>query len=240
MAQKKTTAKKRSASAKSSTKATAAKKAAPKPKPRAAKTKAAPAKATATKAVAKARTTPAASSGQTVSAGSIASPKGALMKLGSLKPAKGSWPKRQRIGRGHGSGMVKTGGEGGKGQTVRSGGGKGPSFEGGQTPWARRLPHKRGYSQKARDIGHFRARYAVVNLHQLSGWDASVEVSPESLKERGVLSTTLDGVKILGGGKTGKALPQGLKFRDVVFSASALEALKAAGATLPEPVAEPA
>ena len=113
------------------------------------------------------------------------------MKLGALKPAKGSWPKRQRIGRGHGSGMVKTGGEGGKGQTVRSGGGKGPAFEGGQTPWARRLPHKRGYSQKARDIGHFRSRYAVVNLHQLSAWDPSVEVSPESLKERGILSSTL-------------------------------------------------
>jgi large subunit ribosomal protein L15 len=221
MAEKKTTAKKSSASAKSSAKATAAKKAAP--KATAAKAKAAPAKATATKAV------------STVTAGSIASSNGALMKLGSLKPAKGSWPKRQRIGRGHGSGMVKTGGEGGKGQTVRSGGGKGPAFEGGQTPWARRLPHKRGYSQKARDIGHFRARYAVVNLYQLSGWDASVEVSPESLKEKGILSATLDGVKILGGNKAGKTLPQGLKFRDVVFSASALEAIKAAGATLPEP-----
>jgi large subunit ribosomal protein L15 len=157
------------------------------------------------------------------------------MKLGALKPAAGSWPKRQRIGRGHGSGMVKTGGEGGKGQTVRSGGGKGPAFEGGQTPWARRLPHKRGYSQKARDIGHFRARYAVVNLHQLSSWDASVEVSPESLKERGILSSTLDGVKILGGSKNGKSLPQGLKFRDVAFSASALEALKAAGASFETP-----
>ena len=53
----------------------------------------------------------------------IASGNGSVMKLGALKPAKGSWPKRQRIGRGHGSGMVKTGGEGGKGQTVRSGGG---------------------------------------------------------------------------------------------------------------------
>src|ERR1700677_2436795 len=152
--------------------------------------------------------------------------------LASLKPNPHSRPKRTRVGRGHGSGMVKTGGEGGKGQTVRSGGGKGPSFEGGQTPWARRLPHKRGYSQKARDIGHFRARYAVVNLHQLNGWDASIEVSPESLKERGLLSSTLDGVKILGGNKSGKTLPQGLKFRDVVFSASALEALKAAGASL--------
>jgi large subunit ribosomal protein L15 len=231
---KKTTAKKSSASAKSSTKATAAKKSAPKKtasKAPAAKTSA----AKATKVTAKATT---AKSSSTVSAGAFATSSGALLKLGALKPAKGSWPKRQRIGRGHGSGMVKTGGEGGKGQTVRSGGGKGPAFEGGQTPWARRLPHKRGYSQKARDIGHFRSRYAVVNLHQLSAWDASVEVSPESLKERGLLSSTLDGVKILGGSKSGKSLPQGLKFRDVVFSATALEALKAAGATLPEAVVE--
>ncbi len=244
MAEKKKTAKKGSASAKSSTKATAAKKSAAKVT---AKKKTTPAKkATAAKATAAKKTAPktsapktvAAKSSSTVSAGAIATSSGAVMKLGTLKPAKGSWPKRQRIGRGHGSGMVKTGGEGGKGQTVRSGGGKGPSFEGGQTPWARRLPHKRGYSQKARDIGHFRSRYAVVNLHQLSGWDVSVEVSPESLKERGVLSSTLDGVKILGGGKGGKTLPQGLKFRDVVFSASALEALKAAGASLPEAVVE--
>lgn len=181
---------------------------------------------------------PSRASGQAASAksstkatASVSTASGSVLKLGGLKPAKGSWPKRQRIGRGHGSGMVKTGGEGGKGQTVRSGGGKGPAFEGGQTPWARRLPHKRGYSQKARDIGHFRARYAVVNLHQFAAWDASVEVSPESLKERGLLSSTLDGVKILGGSKTGKTLPAGLRFRDVVFSASALEALKAAGAS---------
>jgi large subunit ribosomal protein L15 len=240
MAEKKKTAKKSSASAKSSAKATAAKKStakkAPAAKAPAAKGSAkAPAKATATKVTTKATS---AKSTATVSAGEFATSSGALLKLGALKPAKGSWPKRQRIGRGHGSGMVKTGGEGGKGQTVRSGGGKGPAFEGGQTPWARRLPHKRGYSQKARDIGHFRSRYAVVNLHQLAAWDASVEVSPESLKERGLLSSTLDGVKILGGSKSGKALPQGLKFRDVVFSASALEALKAAGALLPEPVVE--
>jgi large subunit ribosomal protein L15 len=167
--------------------------------------------------------------GKTVSAGAIATATGSLLKLGALKPARGSWPKRQRIGRGHGSGMVKTGGEGGKGQTVRSGGGKGPAFEGGQTPWPRRLPHKRGYSQKARDIGHFRARYTVVNLHQLSAWDPSVEVSPESLKERGIVKSTKDGVKILGGSRTGKSLPQGLKFRDVAFSSSAREALRAAG-----------
>jgi large subunit ribosomal protein L15 len=157
-------------------------------------------------------------------------PTSGFMTLGAVKPAGGSRPKRQRIGRGHGSGMVKTGGEGGKGQTVRSGGGKGRHFEGGQTPWARRLPHRRGYSQKARDIGHFRARYAVVNLHQLAQWDTSVEVSPESLRDRGVIATIKDGVKVLGGLKGGKTLPSGLRFRDVLFSRSAREALEAAGA----------
>ena len=193
-------------------------------------TKAASGKAAAKKTTATAKATRTATS--TVSAGAFASAGGAIMKLGSLKPAPGSRPKRQRIGRGHGSGMVKTGGEGGKGQTVRSGGGKGPAFEGGQTPWARRLPHKRGYSQKARDLGHFRSRLAVVNLHQLSGWDASLEVSPESLKEKGVLKSALDGVKILGGAKPGKDLPSGLRFRDCQFSSSAREALSAAGAKI--------
>jgi large subunit ribosomal protein L15 len=159
----------------------------------------------------------------------------AILKLGALKPAPGSRPKRQRIGRGHGSGMVKTGGEGGKGQSVRSGGGKGPAFEGGQTAWARRLPHRRGYSQKARDRGHFGTRLAVVNLRRLANWDSAVEVTPESLRERGIVKALLDGVKILGGG-AGDALPSGLRFRDVLFSQSAREALTAAGAQLEESV----
>jgi large subunit ribosomal protein L15 len=159
--------------------------------------------------------------------------KESMLKLGALKPAPGSRPKRQRIGRGHGSGMVKTGGEGGKGQTVRSGGGKGPAFEGGQTAWARRLPHRRGYSQKARDRGHFGTRFAVVNLQRLAHWDPAVEITPESLRERGLVKDMLDGVKILGAG-AGTALPAGLRVRDVLFSKSAREALAAAGATLSE------
>ncbi len=188
-----------------------------------------------TKAAAKKTTAPKkASSAENISGGNVASASGKLLTLGEIKPAKGSWPKRTRVGRGHGSGMVKTGGEGGKGQTVRSGGGKGPAFEGGQTPWARRLPHKLGYSQKARDIGHFRTAFAVVNLHQLDGWDASVEVTPQALKEKGILKALRDGVKILGGAKDGKALPTGLKFRDVLFSNSAREALTAAGASFEE------
>ena len=154
--------------------------------------------------------------------------------LATLRENKGARPKRVRVGRGHGSGMVKTGGEGGKGQTVRSGGGKGPAFEGGQTPWARRLPHRRGYSQKARDIGHFRTTFVVVNLSKLADWDASVEVSPQSLVAKRVIGKAPDGVKVLGGTKAGQTLPAGLKFRDVVFSQSARTALTAAGADLGE------
>jgi large subunit ribosomal protein L15 len=160
------------------------------------------------------------------------------LTLGSVRPAKGSRPKRTRVGRGHGSGMVKTGGEGGKGQTVRSGGGKGPAFEGGQTPWQRRLPHRRGYSQKARDIGHFRQRYTVVNLGDLSDWDPAVEISPQTLKVAKKIKAIGDGVKILGANKTGKSLPGGLRFRDVLFSGSAKEALEAAGATIEKLIAE--
>jgi large subunit ribosomal protein L15 len=199
-------------------KKTAAKKTAPKKKAASAKssTKAAPKKAS------------------TVSGASIASASGSILKLGELKPAQGSWPKRQRIGRGHGSGMVKTGGEGGKGQTVRSGGGKCPAFEGGQTPWARRLPHGRGYSQKGRDTGHFGTTYAVINLHQLAEWDTAVEVTPEALKAKGIVKSLLDGVKILGASKVGKAIPSGLKFRHVVFSSSARAAVEAAGGTIIE------
>ncbi len=156
------------------------------------------------------------------------------LSLATLKPNPKSRPKRVRIGRGHGSGMVKTGGEGGKGQTVRSGGGKGPAFEGGQTPWSRRLPQRKGVSQKSRDIGHFRTEFAVLNLGDLTGWDVSVEVTPDSLKAAGKLSDLRDGVKILGGTKKKQTgtLPTGLKFRDVLFSATAREALTAAGATL--------
>jgi large subunit ribosomal protein L15 len=157
--------------------------------------------------------------------------------LAQLRENHGARPKRTRVGRGHGSGMVKTGGEGGKGQTVRSGGGKGPAFEGGQTPWARRLPHRRGYSQKARDIGHFRTTYSVVNVSALAGWDPKVEVSPQSLIERRLISKAPDGVKILGGTKPGKTLPAGLVFRDVLFSQSARDALVAAGANLGEEAA---
>jgi large subunit ribosomal protein L15 len=152
------------------------------------------------------------------------------VKLSDLKPAPGSKQARVRVGRGHGSGLVKTAGKGGKGQTARSGGGKGPNFEGGQTPWFRRLPQRRGVSQKARPTKIFRTEYAIVNLADLAAWDARVTVTPDTLKEAGYISKLKDGVKVLGAGDA----PAGLRFRHVRFSASARAKLEAAGAAFEE------
>ena len=70
------------------------------------------------------------------------------MKLHDLRPDEGSVKKRKRVGRGISAGGGKTAGRGTKGQGARSGGGKGPYFEGGQLPLARRLPFKRGFTNR--------------------------------------------------------------------------------------------
>jgi large subunit ribosomal protein L15 len=67
------------------------------------------------------------------------------MRMEDLKPNDGATKDRRRLGRGPGSGLGKTGGKGGKGQTARKGGGIRAGFEGGQTPLYRRLP-KRGFT----------------------------------------------------------------------------------------------
>ncbi len=149
------------------------------------------------------------------------------MKLSELKPKAGSTSKRVRVGRGHGSGMVKTSGKGGKGQTARSGGGKGPNFEGGQTPWFRRLPQRRGVSQKARSTKIFRTEYAVINLGDLDAWEKDVVVSPQALLEAGLVTRLKDGVKVLGSGDA----PAGLRFKGMHFSAAAKAKLESAGSS---------
>ena len=152
------------------------------------------------------------------------------MKLSDLKPQYGSKAKRVRVGRGYGSGMVKTGGKGGKGQTARSGGGKGPNFEGGQTPWFRRLPQRRGVSQKARSTVIFRTEFSVINLSDLASWEKTVVVTPQALLEAGLVSKLKDGVKILGMGDA----PKDLRFRNIRFSGAARTKLEAAGAAFEE------
>jgi len=152
------------------------------------------------------------------------------LKLSDLKPHQGARAKRVRVGRGHGSGMVKTSGKGGKGQTARSGGGKGPNFEGGQTPWFRRLPQRRGVSQKARATKIFRTELSVVNLADLAAWSKDVVVTPDALLAAGLVSALKDGVKVLGSGDA----PAGLRFRGVRFSGAARAKLEAAGAAFEE------
>src|SRR5690606_9709867 len=98
------------------------------------------------------------------------------MRLHELKPAPGSRKARRRVGRGIGSGSGETSGRGQTGQGARSGAGKGPAFEGGQTPIHMRLP-KRGFNNAA-----FAAEYAVVNVSRLNRFAAGEVVTPERLE----------------------------------------------------------
>ncbi|MCY7525997.1 50S ribosomal protein L15, partial [Bacillus safensis] len=132
----------------------------------------------------------------------------------------GSRKVRNRVGRGIGSGNGKTSGKGHKGQNARSGGGVRPGFEGGQMPLFQRLP-KRGFTNINRKD------YAVINLDRLNSFDEGTEVTPELLLETGAISKLKAGVKILGNGK----LEKKLTVKANKFSASAKEAIEAAGGT---------
>lgn len=143
------------------------------------------------------------------------------MKIEDLKPAPGSKKRKKRIGRGIGSGHGKTSTKGHKGQKARSGGAKGPGFEGGQMPLQRRLP-KRGFTNAP-----FRKEYAVVNLKDIEKLGLN-EVNPEILLEKGLIKDLKHGVKILGEGE----MTRPLKIRAHAFSKSALEKLNRAGATV--------
>ncbi|MFH5837285.1 50S ribosomal protein L15 [Proteiniclasticum sp. C24MP] len=140
------------------------------------------------------------------------------MKLHELKPVEGSRKAQKRVGRGTGSGLGKTSGRGENGQNSRSGGGKRPGFEGGQMPLYRRLP-KRGFTNI------FAKQIVEVNVERLNIFENGTEVTEALLKERGVVSKTLDGVKILGNGE----LTKSLTVKVSRFSKSAQEKIEAAG-----------
>ncbi len=140
------------------------------------------------------------------------------MRLEELRPADGSRATRKRVGRGIGSGLGKTSGKGHKGQKARSGGGKGPAFEGGQTPLQRRLP-KRGFKNFNRTV------WAEVNLEALNRFADGTEVTPELLISNGIIKKLEDGVKVLGRGELDKKLV----VKAHAFSASAAAKIEAAG-----------
>ena len=140
------------------------------------------------------------------------------MKLDELQPAAGSKFSTKRVGRGIGSGTGKTSGKGHKGQNARSGGGVRPGFEGGQMPLYRRLP-KRGFKNI------FAKHYVSINVEDLEKLENGTEVTAEVLKEKGIISKTLDGVKILGRGE----LTKNLSVKVAKYSESAKEKIEKAG-----------
>jgi large subunit ribosomal protein L15 len=140
------------------------------------------------------------------------------MRLEELKPSKGATKKAKRVGRGPGSGSGKTAAKGHKGQKARSGGVKPAGFEGGQMPLQRRIP-KRGFTNV------FRKEYAIVNLSDLAKISGSDPVTPEMLKQSGMIDDMKDGLKVLGMGE----LKIKLTVRAHKFSKSAMEKIQAAG-----------
>ena len=143
------------------------------------------------------------------------------MELHNLKPTKGATHSKKRLGRGVGSGTGKTAGKGHKGQNARSGGGTRPGFEGGQTPFFKRMP-KRGFTNR------FRKEYAVVNVSELNKYENGTVVTVELLLQDNLVRKVLSGVKILGDGN----LEKKLTVQANKFTGSAVEKIEAAGGSV--------
>lgn len=141
------------------------------------------------------------------------------MQLTDLSPAFGSVKEPKRKGRGAGSGNGKTAGKGHKGQNARSGGGVRPGFEGGQMPLQRRMP-KRGFDNSA-----FAKEYQIVNVCDLSSFEADSVVTAKELFEKGLINDQNKAVKILGFGE----IEVKLTVKADKFSKSAQEKLEAVG-----------
>ena len=140
------------------------------------------------------------------------------LKLHNLAPAPGSKKKKIRVGRGEGGRRGKTAGRGTKGLKARNT--LRPGFEGGQTPLAMRLPELRGLKNPNKEP------YAVINLEALAEFEAGSEVTPESLRERGMIRHRGE-VKVLAEGDLDKALT----VKAHAFSKSAKEKIEKAGGT---------
>jgi large subunit ribosomal protein L15 len=146
------------------------------------------------------------------------------MQLHDVHSPKGARKTRKRVGRGSAAGQGKSAGRGTKGQASRSGGTKGPYFEGGQLPLVRRLPFRRGFTNP------FRVQYVPVNLHRLQMFAANQEVSPSTLAEAGVIKSPSQPVAILGHGEIDRPLV--VKAHRV--SASARAKIEGAGGSVEE------
>ncbi len=140
------------------------------------------------------------------------------MKLHELKPPAGSRRRRKLVGRGPGSGHGQTSTRGEKGQKARAGGSSHPWFEGGQLPLHRRVP-KRGF------VNIFRQECAILNVQALERFAAGAVVTPDTLREAGLVPAAVELVKILGKGRLEKPLTVSAHR----FSKGAAEKIRAAG-----------
>ncbi|HEX6946661.1 MAG TPA: 50S ribosomal protein L15 [Acidimicrobiia bacterium] len=140
------------------------------------------------------------------------------LKLHHLQPAEGSRKKRTRVGRGAGSGKGKTAGRGTKGLKARNS--LRPGFEGGQTPLSMRLPKLKGFRNPNKE------EFALVNVGSLNVFDAGAEVTPETLRERGMIRHR-GRVKVLAEGDLDRALT----VKAHKFSEAAIQKIEAAGGT---------
>lgn len=140
-----------------------------------------------------------------------------MITLSNLKNIPGSRKKPKRVGRGSGSGMGKTCGRGQKGQKSRSGGKPHPWFEGGQMPLQRRLP-KRGFTNI------FKKSYDLVNLRSLAELKVEGALTPQILKDKGLIRD-LKAVKVLGDGD----LTGAVEIHAHKFSQAALQKIEKSG-----------
>jgi large subunit ribosomal protein L15 len=146
------------------------------------------------------------------------------MKSHELHSPKGARRSRKRVGRGIAAGQGKSAGRGTKGQAARSGGVKGPYFEGGQLPLVRRLPFKRGFTNI------FKVQYVPVNLYRLEGFEPNQEVSPDTLAAAGIIDSPSLPVAILGDGE----IDRPLVVKAHRFSAAARTKIEGAGGSVEE------
>lgn len=148
------------------------------------------------------------------------------MKLNEIADNPGAKHAKKRVGRGIGSGLGKTAGRGGKGQTARKGGAK-AGFEGGQMPIYRRLP-KRGFNKPNQ------VQYNEVNLASVQAavdaktLDAAAPVTAEALIAAGVIGKRMGGVRLLGKGE----LKSKLNFEVYHATKGAIAAVEKAGGSV--------
>jgi len=141
------------------------------------------------------------------------------MQAHQLKPPPGARHARKRVGRGNAAGQGTFAGRGLKGQKARAGNKPRRFFEGGQTRLFKKLPFRRGFTNP------FRIEYQAVNLTVLERFDKDAEVTPQLLKEKGILRSLRKPVKILAAGD----LTKKLTVHAHSFSATAKEKIEAAG-----------